>query len=373
MKHYISKSLLMSSLYLLSACGGGGGGSSPQKTAQIPAAPQGQISVNTDNFCELANNRITCHTLDTKNQACTVVSKNSFSDVKTMCEQVTIMLQETGFGVACSPTAALNKTYTDFNCATVLGQQNGLPPVVPPATPWPPGVPNEPYMKMVRCDFEAYRVYGDHFKLTVPQSSLTEYFDGRTMKSISLRKSIFGIDPGGFGDLKLIYKPLNPITKKTQADTFTLVSTGLNKNKNMSFSQLGYAGRPLQMDILSDDGCFELRIKCESASIFNKSQPATQYKNYRCKGESSLYGAEREKIDVLFPYDASIVNTELQIGNNFTAVVDADKGGDNARITFTAIGAALGTSIKTSAYLKSTSTIKAGDSLSNLEVTCSPE
>lgn len=372
MKQALSKSLILATFVVLSACDKGGGGESKKEAAVIPG-PQGRVQAqsNPNTYCDFNNTTgsMICYAVNPANvsQSCNTGTQ-PYSSLQTLCQNI-IQLQRS---MQCNVQEAINLVYHQQNCAAYLtNQQSGLNGI-----PQNNGLPQntDVNFKSVQCEFEAYRISQGRWirrEIRTPKLTAQISFDGRMRQDMDLRSKFLGFDIGNFGRTKMTYMPAGI---KGTADTLTISNQGLNET--MTLSQSGFAGQPVKMDLMSDDGQMKLSVSCagQAGVQFKKNSVNKAYTSYVCRGSSSLYGSHREQIEVSFPFDSSLVNTELAIADNLTAVVTGDSTGtDTARITFSAIGVGTDISLITSANLKATSVLKASDGLTNVDLTCGPQ
>lgn len=363
MRSALTKSILLASVALLSSCDKGG---SDNKTAQVPTSVRIQAQGNGSQFCDVSGSQITCYGLNSVNAQCNSGTQN-FSDNVHLCQQMQTLMNSS-MGSACNTASAAQTVYSQYNCNTLLSQnQGGLTPPINSGT-----TPDNSTLRTVECEFEAYRSGNSgFFNRQVGTGHLTGQFnfDGRLPQTFNLRSKFLGLDAGAFGVTKLIY---TPSTIQGSSDTITLSNQGLNKQ--LQASQSGFAGQNVSLDMQSDDGSMRLTVSCTGKTGFRKNIKPKAYTQYVCRGESSLYGSKREKVQVSFPYNSTLIGSELRIAENLTATVTGDQSGaDDARITFTATGVGSSVSLISNAYLKTKSVLKATDNYTNIDLTCAPE
>lgn len=366
---FIKIILLVTTVLAFSACEKGGGGGGGNNTAAVPAvagAPQGQIIVpNSGNnlYCTFTGNTFVCRGQNFTGAVCDS-SAYTFPDLATMCQQLSgLQSSHLNMANACNFTSTVMYMQNTYclninNNGTTLNSGNM-------------NQNNDPNFKAIQCEFEAYRVSQGRWlrrEARTPKLTATFGFDGRTAQTYDLRSKFLGFDIGNFGRTMMQYKPAGI---KGTADTITLSNEGLDKNLNLS--QSGFAGQAVKLDVMNDEGTMRLAVSCVGHSTFKKNVVAKQFSQYVCRGTSSLYGSPREQIEVSFPYNSSLMNSELNLAENLTATVTGDSNGDNARITFTAAGVGSGVSIQASAYLKTTTQLKGTDGATTLNLTCGPQ
>lgn len=369
MKYVFSKSIMFAALVVITGCGDKGG--SDNKQAQVPGI-QGRVNAvgDANTYCDLTGTTVICYSRDVMGAVCntstdTTTMSRTYSDNITLCNVITHMQNEFS---SCNVSQALSAAYTQYNCVNLV-QQGGLTPVNP-------GFPStgDASLKTVQCELEAYRYVRRWWGTTqigTPKITAQIAFTSSFGQEFDLRRHFPLFDFGKFGTTRLVYIPAGAISS---ADSLKVVNEGFSGRASV-YSQVGYAGQPVSMDVLSDDGTEKLSVSCAGQSTsFRKNTLGRVPTFYRCVGTSSLYGSRREKIDVSFPYNAGLMNTELPIGSNLVATVIGDTGGlDNARISFTARGVATQSSMISSSYLKANSILRATDGLTNVDLKCGPQ
>lgn len=352
MKQVLMKTLIVAAAVMsFSSCDkGGGGGNAPAATVPtIPGTPVGNVYVQGDqtNYCNFVGGNMICYSPICNSNTLT------YTDLNTMCSQLT-QLQQFGFGTTvtqCNVSAAAQFAYSSYcqNSGGIIGGGTLNPS-------------NDPNFKTIQCELEGYRN-----SVSLPTRTATISFDGRRAQEIDLqRKFIFDI--GKFGRTKMTYKPAGI---KGVADTITLSNEGLARS--LKFSQSGFAGQPVKMEAMSEDGSMKLAVTCTGQGVFKKNVAVKAFTQYVCRGTSSLYGSTKETIEASFPYNAGLLNSELNLAENLTATITGDTGSDNARITFTAHGVGTRVSLQSSAYLKTTSQLNGTDGYTTLNLTCGPQ
>ena len=197
--------------------------------------------------------------------------------------------------------------------------------------------------------------------------------DGNSPIEIILNGQFFNY--GNFGKTILKY---TPSIVRGRADSITLVNNGLNGR--MRTSQTGFAGQAVNLDIYNEDSSLKLSVSCSGEkSIFKKNVAVRAYTRYVCRGRSSLHYASSEDINVAFPYNSSLMNSELNLSEGLTAVITGDDSGkDNAMITITARGVDLFgdqklTTVQSAAYLKTQSVLETSSPGTGVKLDCGPE
>ncbi len=379
MKQALAKGLIFASFVALSACNkGGDSGGGGQQVAQVPG-PQGQIASAVPNsYCNFNGGVAGCTSV-INGTTCTTNSI-TYTSIETLCSQINSIQSVTTTNAACNPAIVMNnitdvitKVYSQY-CATST-------------TPFPgstTGVAG-PNSKTISCSFQAYRTEdtenrGGFFKRFLNNGSantglLTGEFhlDGTTPSSIVLNGQFFNM--GNFGKTVLQYAPS---MLRGTADTITLSNNGLNGRLNTS--QSGFAGQAVKLDVLNEDGSMKLSVSCSGEkSLFRKNIVGKAFTRYVCRGKSSLHYSSSENIDVAFPYDASLMNSELNLGEGLTASITGDSAGkDDAMITITARGVDIVgdqslTTVQSSAYLKAQSVLQSSGTGTNVNLKCGPE
>jgi len=364
MKHVISKSLLLvAAIISFSSCdkGGGGGGGQQANVPTVPG-PLGNVYAQGDQntYCNFANGALICYSRNFQGNQCATNTLN-YTDIPTMCNQLN-QLQNLGLGNQCNVSMAVMQAYNTY-CLN----QNGGSTVTPNV-----GQSTDPNFKTIQCEFEAYRVSQGRWlrqESRTPKLTTTLSFDGRTSQAIDLRSRFLGFDIGNFGRTTMNYKPAGI---KGTADTITITNQGLDKSLNLS--QSGFAGQAVTLDVMSEDGNMKMTVSCAGqSSSFRKNVAAKAFTQYVCRGKSSLYGSRLETIEAVFPYNAALLNSELNLAENLTATVTGDTGTDNARITFTAHGIGSSVSLQSSAYLKTKTELTGTDGFTTLNLSCYPQ
>lgn len=362
MKHVFAKSLLLvAAVVSFSSCSkdGGGGGNQQANVPTVPG-PLGNIYAQNDQstYCNFANGNLICYSRNFQGNQCTT-NPLTYTDIPTMCNQLT-QLQNLGLSNQCNVSLAVMQAYNQY----CLNQNNGG--TVSPTTPTITG----PH---ITCEFEAYRSsQGRWFRKESRTPKVTAYLglaNTTSSASFDLRNKFLGFDIGQFGRTTMSYKPAGI---KGTADTITISNQGLDGS--LSLSQSGFAGQSVSMDVMSDDGNMKLVVSCiGQGTTFRKNVAAKAFTQYVCRGKASLYGSRMENIEAVFPYNASLLNSELNLAENLTATVTGDSGSDNARITFTAQGIGSGLSLQTSSYLKTNSELTGTDGYTTLNLKCGPQ
>lgn len=364
MKHVFTKSLLLvAAVVSFSSCdkGGGGGGGQQANVPTVPG-PQGNIYAQNDQntYCNFANGSLICYSRNFQGNQC-ATNTLTYTDIPTMCNQLN-QLQNLGLGNQCNVSLAVMQAYNQY----CLNQNGGT------VTPSNPTMPNITGPHIV-CEFEAYRSsQGRWFRRESRTPKLTAYLglgSTTTAASFDLRNKFFGFDIGSFGRTTMSYKPAGI---KGTADTITISNQGLDGS--LSLSQSGFAGQSVSMDVMSDDGNMKMVVSCiGQGATFRKNIVAKVFTQYVCRGKASLYGSRMENIEAVFPYNASLLNSELNLAENLTATVTGDSGSDNARITFTANGIGSSVSLQSSAYLKTNTELTGTDGYTTLNLKCGPQ
>lgn len=367
MKHVISKSLLLVATVLsFSACNkGGGDGGGGQQQAQVPTVPGplGNVYAQNDQntYCNFANGTLICYSRNFQGNQCNT-NALTYTDIPTMCNQLN-QLQSLGLGQQCNVSMAVLQAYNSY----CLGQNGGTGTVTPnlPAS-------TDPNFKTVQCEFEAFRVSQGRWlrrEARTPKMTAMMTFDGRVAQSFDLRRQFFGFDIGHFGRTTMTYKPAGV---KGTADTITISNEGLDKT--LKFSQSGFAGQAVSLNATNEEGNMNLMVTCQGqSSTFKKNVAVKAFTQYVCRGKASLYGSRLEAIEASFPYNQSLLNSDLNLAENLTASITGDTGSDNARITFTAHGVGFNVSLQSSAYLKTTTQLSGTDGYTTLNLTCGPQ
>jgi hypothetical protein len=363
MKHVFTKSLLLvAAVVSFSSCdkGGGGGGGQQANVPTVPG-PQGNIYAQNDQntYCSFTNGSLICYSRNFQGNQC-ATNTLTYTDIPTMCNQLN-QLQSLGLGNQCNVSLAVMQAYNQY----CLNQNNG-------GTVVNPSAPNITGAHVV-CEFEAYRSsQGRWFRRESRTPKLTAYLglvNTTSAASVDLRNKFLGFDIGSFGRTTMSYKPAGI---KGTADTITITNQGLDGS--MSLSQSGFAGQAVSMDVMSDDGNMKLTVSCSGqGATFRKNVAAKAFTQYVCRGKASLYGSRLENIEAVFPYNASLLNSELNLAENLTATVTGDSGSDNARITFTASGIGSGVSLQSSSYLKTNTELMGTDGYTTLNLKCGPQ
>ncbi len=209
------------------------------------------------------------------------------------------------------------------------------------------GVPNgQPTpvngQRVVTCEYSAYNRGYVTGTIKLPIT-----IEPGTNQEISLNHKYFFIDIGRFGTTKMLFTQ----GKRGLADTITLSNEGLNRE--LSFSQSGFAGQTVRLEAQDDRGRTKLTLSCTGESGFKKNIVNSKYKQLVCVGRANLIQARGEKqlINVSLPYDAGLLNSDIQLASGLTAQVIGDgEGLDNARIEYTANGVGLDHSVNSGAY-----------------------
>lgn len=370
MKHVISKSLLLVATVLsFSACNkGGGDGGGGQQQAQVPTVPGplGNVYAQNDQntYCTFTNGALVCYQVRQGMSTCSTNTMN-YTDIPTMCSHLQ-QLQNSGGTYnpnGCQIYSAVTQALTQY-CAN---QNNGGGTVMPNTNINLTG----PH---ILCDFEAYATsQGRWLRRETRIPKLTAGFgllSSTSSASFNLNSSFLGIGP--FGNTTLSYKPAI-LGKKGTADTITLSNQGL-LGKGSGLTQSGFAGQTVSMEVMSDDGNMKMVVSCSGqGATFKKNVAVKAFTQYVCRGKASLYGSRLETIEASFPYNQSLLNSELNLAENLTASITGDTGSDNARITFTAHGVGFNVSLQSSAYLKTTTQLSGTDGYTTLNLTCGPQ
>lgn len=375
MKQALTQGFLIMTLIGLSACDKGGGDN--KKDAVIPG-PNGQIRAYNDNqtgnlgsYCQVGGGTITCYSQNQFNpygqgQQCQTSIK-SYSDIPSLCARVYELQNE----FQCNVSMVLQRIIQE-NCAGGVGQQQFPQPTIPGQTIPGQTMPLDPNYKTIQCEFEAYRVRQGRWirhEARTPKITTTVTLDSRVKQEIDLRSRFLTFDIGNFGRTSMIYTPAGI---KGTSDKITLVNKGLSDM--ITLSQSGFAGQEVRLDAQSDDGQVRMNIACSGKAAFRKNAPAKAYTKYVCTGKSFLMGAAGEdRIEVSLPYNSSLTDEEIMLAEGLTARVTGDSSGDNARVTFTALGVGLDLSVVSSAYMKTPTALKASDGVNSVDVTCTPQ
>lgn len=376
MKQALKKSFLILTVVGLSACDKGGGDG--KKDANIPG-PQGQIRAfndnqtgNMGNYCQVGGGNITCYSQNQlagpygQGQQCQT-STLTYSDIPSLCQQVYQLQTQ-----QCAPLMVLQRIIQE-NCQNISQQQYPQPTIPGQVNPSISNMPLDPNYKTIQCEFEAYRVRQGRWvrhEARTPKITTTVTIDSRVKQEIDLRSRFLAFDIGNFGRTSMIYAPAGI---KGTSDRITLVNKGLSDM--ITLSQSGFAGSEVRLDAQSDDGQVRMNIACSGKSIFKKNAPAKAPTKFVCTGKSFLSGAGGEDpIQVSLPYSSSLTDEDIVLAEGLTAKITGDSSGsDNARITLTAIGVGLDLSVVSSAYMKTSTALKASDGVNSVDVTCAPQ
>lgn len=367
MKKLINSGYLVSMLLVLSGCpdNGGGGGN---KAADIPG-PQGLVEAygNPSTYCQFGQGTFNCAV---KNQSSGLeicrTPPRSFTDLQTMCDQVRqeqVLLYQSNNN--CNVQPALQRVIAE-TCLNV-GQSNL--PVLPgqPVNPIYPGQPGygSGDEKTITCTYTGYnRGYvAQPITLPIPIAPKSEVV-------VSFNNKYFFIDIGRFGTTTMIYTP----GKRGIPDTITLKNVGLNKE--LSFSQSGFAGEEVRLHAKDERGRTSLEISCTGNSNFKKNIVEARFTKYVCIGNANLLSARwrKELIDVTLPYDSRLTDSDIQLASGLSArIIGDDTNRDKEQIEFTAYGVGLDHAVTSASYLKTKSTFRAKSGHRSVDVTCTPQ
>lgn len=364
MKHAFTRGLLLvAAVVSFTSCNkdGGGGGGQQANVPTVPG-PQGNIYALNDQstYCSFTNGSLICYARNSQGNQCST-NTLTYTDIPTMCNQLN-QLQSLGLGNQCNVSLAVMQAYNQYclnqNGGTVNPSLSNMPTITGPH---------------ITCEFEAYRSsQGRWLRKESRTPKLTAYLglaSTSSAASFDLRNKFLGFDIGNFGRTTMSYKPAGI---KGTADTITISNKGLDGS--LALTQSGFAGQSVSMDVMSDDGNMKMTVSCiGQGATFRKNVAAKAFTQYVCRGKASLYGSRMENIEAVFPYNSSLLNSELNLAENLTATVTGDTGSDNALITFTAQGIGSGVSLQTSTYLKTNSELTGTDGYTTLNLKCGPQ
>ncbi len=378
MKQALKYSFLLATVLIVSACDKGGGGSndSAPKQAVVPTVPgpQGQVFANQQNdpntYCNYNNvtGTVICSARNQFGNGTCNTSSQTYTDINTLCQRLQVLQNES---VTCNARQAIQITYDQNNCQSILSQLNG--------GGFNQNIPNQQVdsnFKTVQCKFEASRIANGKFlgirtskEIATPSLTTLISFDSRRTQTFDLRSRFLGFDIGNFGRTTMIYAPSGV---RNVSDTLTLSNSGLNKALNLS--QSGFAGENVSMDVMSDDGNMKLTVSCKGQSQFRKNVAGKIPTQFVCSGTSRLDGGYKNEINISLPYNSNLTNSPIELADGLSAVITGDSNnGDNAQITFTAQGVSTNTSLVSSAYVKTATELHATDGLTEVNLKCGPQ
>ncbi len=355
------RKILAFSFLALSACNGGGGNS---KSADIPVQPAIVSALGNQNvYCEVGATTLTCFKKDMR--ACQT-AVTSFTDVATLCARAQSLMMDN----FCDTRAALNEVIRT-RCQTIPVQSGvPIPGQVYPTNPWSPTQPFNPVNPIDNIQGKQSifcKLSGSNAGVPLSGSALIP-IDANFEETISLNNpmtcatSISGI-------MTLTYSPGR---MSVLADRIKLAVNDLNSE--ISFSETGYAGDDVRLDVTNRRGDLNYQIECSSRGDFKKHITPRNLGRFVCRGEANLNlmdGPGRQRIDVSFPFDSALTESDLILADGLTAKVT--EYGTNARIEYNAEGLGRKYSVISSAYLKTKSSFKAKSGRYFVDVSCGPE
>ncbi len=358
--------ILITVFSMLTACKTDGGGSANNNHVATVPGPQGTIEAysNPNVYCQFGGGAFTCYQKNSINglEICRTETK-TYSDIPSMCQQIGFMQQQSQMQ-QCNVGVALDRIYRE-HCQGIA-QPIGVP--VQPGFPRPsnPNQFGQNIPKTISCELTAYN--GRH---VLPKSQMTINLDSNQRQEFNFNKHYFCIDYRRFGMTKMIFTPGSKANRLS--DTITLKNEGLDSE--IVFSQTGFAGQEVRLEAQDHSGRVRFELSCTGQSHFKKYAPVAKYTQFICKGKSNLLSAhgERQLIDVVLPYDSSLLNSDIQLASGLTARITGDRdNADSARIEYSADGLGRDYSSHSAAYLKTVSTFKASNGHRKVDVSCSP-